>query len=557
MTTNPPLASGGTRPGPWALGLRTPDFGTLTWRRVALWIGLLAAYGLLDRIDAMLTPGPMQPTPWDLSGGLAFAILLLEGPWFAPLAALAEFASARLSPGAHAPLAADLASAAALAAAYAPAAVFLRRRGWMGLARQSELSALVLTVVMAAAVRTGVDAAVAGLAAQGRGAASPQTLAVLLGERLTGTVAGVLVVTPVVMGLWPRPWRLDVRALPEAAAQFAVLMGTCLLVTPPAGPDTFRYFYLLFLPQIWIALRGGVLRTALGTMVVQAALILFLMGRPDVTTLSFNYQVRLLALALSSLFLAVAVAARRAAEAALRQRQDALARVSRLSLAGEMAATLAHELNQPLMAAIAYARTAQVLAGEDRDPRLDEALDGAVRQSERAGDIVRNLRRFVGRPDGAKLRHNLDDLLREAVDLVEPRRAATGARILRVVSRDLPPVSVNAIQVQQVVVNLLQNALESMARASIGPPIVKLVARSVAEGVEVETRDSGPGVDAALAESLFEPLVTDKAEGMGLGLAISRGIIEAHGGRLWLAENRPGRCVIRFTLPRAAPEMIA
>lgn len=554
MTTAQPLASDRARRGPWRLDLRTLA-ESLSGGRVALWIVLLAAYGLLDRVDAMLTPGPMQPTPWDLSGGLTFAVLLLEGPWFAPLAALAEFASARLSPGVHAPLAADLASAAALAAAYAPAAVFLRRRGWMGLARQSELSALVLAVVAAAAARTGVDAVIASVAAH-RGAlpVTPETLSALLGERLTGAVAGVFVVAPVIMCLWLRPWRLEARALPEAAAQFAVLIGICLLVTPPAQADTFRYFYLLFLPQIWIALRGGVLRTALGNLVVQAALILFLLGRPDVAALSFNYQVRLLALALSSLFLAVAVAERRAAEAALRQRQDALARVSRLSLAGEMAATLAHELNQPLMAAIAYARTAQVLSGDGRDARLDEALEGAVRQTERAGDIVRNLRRFVGRPDGAKGRHNLDDLLREAVDLVEPRRAAAGARILRVVSRDLPPVSVNAIQMQQVVVNLLQNALESMSKASVGPPVVKLVARSTVDGVEVETRDCGPGVDTALAESLFEPLVTDKPDGMGLGLAISRGIVEAHGGRLWLAENRPGRCVVRFTLPRAPTE---
>ncbi|MBS0408535.1 MAG: MASE1 domain-containing protein [Proteobacteria bacterium] len=534
---------------------RSLDIGGLSWRRTALWLALLAIYVALDRMDAMLTPGPMQPTPWDLSGGLTFAVLLWEGPWFAPLAALAEFASARLSPGAHAPLAADLASAAFLAAAYAPAAVFLRRRGWTGLARQAELSALVLTVAAAAAARTGVDAVIANLALRGGNLpASPETLAVLLGERMTGAVAGVFVVAPVFIGLRTTPWRLEPRAAPEAVAQFAVLVGLCLVVTPPGQADTFRYFYLLFLPQIWIALRGGVLRAAVGNLIVQVALILFLLGRPDIAALSFNYQVRLLALALSSLFLAVAVAERRAAEAALRQRQDALARVSRLSLAGEMAATLAHELNQPLMAAIAYARTAQVLAGEGRDPRLDEALDGTVRQSERAGDIVRNLRRFVGRPDDVRGRHNLDDLLRETVDLVEPRRAATGARILRVVSRDVPLVAVDAIQLQQVVVNLLHNALESMARASVGPPVVKLVARAVAEGVEVETRDSGLGVDAAIAAGLFEPLVTDKADGMGLGLAISRGIIEAHGGRLWLAENRPGRCVIRFTLPRAAPE---
>jgi two-component system sensor kinase FixL len=524
---------------------------TIPWpdpRRMAMWIAFLAVYGILDHADAALSAGPLQPAPWDLSGGLAFAFLLLEGPWLAPFAALAEFVSARVASGGHAPLAADALSAAALALTYAPAAWLLRRRGAGVLARQWDLSALGLAAVAAAAVRAGADMMIAiWMSGTGHG-----HWAGIFGERFTACVAGVAVMAPLIMSLRVPARRVEVRQGLEMAAQFALLIATCVLVMPPAQADTFRYFYLLFLPQIWIATRGGIAAAALGNLVVQGALMAFLLNRPDTVGLSFNYQVRLLALAVSTLFLAVAVAERRAIEAALRQRQDALARVSRLSLAGEMAAALAHELNQPLLATIAFARAAQKLAGDGAEPRVGEALEGAVRQAERAGAIVKGLRRFVGRSERKRGSQNLEGLAREAIDLVELQRQQVGARILLVADRDLPLVMADGIQIQQVLVNLLQNALDSTAESGVGGRIVKLVARRSQEWVEVETRDSGPGVPPDLTETLFDPLVSGKPEGMGLGLSISRGVVEAHGGRLWLAENRPGRCVFRFTLPVAS-----
>ncbi len=541
---------------PWRLRVSLAEL-----RRLGLWVGFMAAYWLLDHLDARLATGPLEPTPWDLSGGLAFVALLIEGPWLAPVVALADFISGRTG-GPRAPMGADVATALSLVLTYGLGAWALRRRGWTTIGRQTQLSAILLAAVLAAAVRAAIDMGVVAAAnsvAVGSGQALASLSVAAFEERLSASLTGIFMVAPLILGLREAPPALERRELPEAAAQFAVLLSVCILVAPPMQADAFRYFYLLFLPQMWIALRGGVLRVALGNLVVQVGLIVFLLNRPEAAGLSFNYQIRLLALAVSSLYLAVAVAERRQAENSLRQRQDALARVSRLSLAGEMAASLAHELNQPLLAAITYARTAQKLAGakagdEAADPRLGEALEGAVRQSERAGAIVRNLRRFVGRPESSRTRIAVDDLIRDALDLVEPQRLRVGARLLKVVDRDLPEVLVNSIQIEQVLVNLVQNAMDSVAGASIGPPVVKLVARRTAEGVEIETRDSGLGVPVELAETLFDPLVSGKERGMGLGLAISRSLVEAHGGALRLAENHPGRCVLRFTLP-AAPEM--
>lgn len=547
------------------MNLRRANLRRANLRRVGLWIGFVAAYWLLDHLDARLATGPLEPAPWDLSGGLAFAAMLIEGPWLALLAALAEFISGRTG-GPQAPMGADLATALWLGLTYGLGALVLRRRGWAAVGRQTQLSAILLVAVLVAAARAALDMGVVAAAnslATGAGRALASLSAAAFEERLSAFLTGICMVAPLILGLREAPPTLERRELPEAAAQFAVLLGVCVLVAPPVQADAFRYFYLLFLPQMWIALRGGVLRVALGNLVVQIGLIVFLLSRPEAAGLSFNYQIRLLALAISSLYLAVTVTERRRAEASLRQRQDALARVSRLSLAGEMAASLAHELNQPLLAAITYARTAQRLAGggeagQAADPRLEEALEealeGAVRQSERAGAIVRNLRRFVGRPETSRTRIAIDDLIRDALALVEPQRLRVGARLLKVVDRDLPEVLVNGIQIEQVLVNLLQNAMDSVSATSIGPPVVKLVARRTADGVEIETRDSGLGVPAELAESLFDPLVSGKERGMGLGLAISRSLVEAHGGALRLAENHPGRCVLRFTLPAAPLE---
>lgn len=556
------MSAGETRhrsAAPWTLAAPRVDL-----RRAGVWVGFVIAYWLLDHLDARLAAGPLEPAPWDLSGGLAFATLLIEGPWLAPLVALADFISGRTG-GPKAPMAADLATALSLAVTYGVAVLGLRRLGWTAIGRHRQLSAILLAAVLAAASRAAFDMGVVA-AANSVATDTGQALASLtldaFEERLSASLAGICMIAPLMLGLRAAPPALERRELPEAAAQFATLLGVCVLVTPSLQADAFRYFYLLFLPQMWIALRGGVLRVALGNLLVQIGLIAFLLSRPEAAGLSFNYQIRLLALAISSLYLAVNVAERRQAETSLRHRQDALARVSRLSLAGEMAASLAHELNQPLLAAITYARTAQKLSQANRgsdamNERLDEALEGAVRQSERAGAIVRNLRRFIGRPESSRTLVAMDDLIRDALALVEPQRLRVGVRLLKVVDRDLPEVLINSIQIEQVLVNLLQNAMDSVAVASIGPPVVKLVVRRTAEGVEVETRDSGLGVPAELAESLFEPLVSGKERGMGLGLAISRSLVEAHGGVLRLAENQPGRCVLRFTLAAAGASATA
>ena len=521
-------------------------------RTLALWIAFVIAYCLLDRLDLMRFP-LTSPLPLsDLAGGLAFALMIRRGPGLAPLVFGADLLSnvIGLSPGL--PIAAFVCSALALSGGYALAAGGLRRFSNLPADSQRGLLWLIGVAALAALGPALADLAVVR---QWGGLREPDDTTVVL-RAWSGNFIGMIVMAPLVANLgaarrWPRRSELI-----EFVGQLAVLSGALVFVVSTQQADRFRYFYLLFLPQIWIAVRFGIAGATIGNFVIQLGLIGYFLLHPVSDETVFNYDIRLITLTLSSLLLGCAVSERRAAETALRQRQDALARVSRLSLAGELAASLAHQLNQPLLATIAFTRAAQrfLLAGETGNASADatQAMNEAVIQAERAGEIVRTLRGFIGKGEIERRPHKLATVVRDTITLAEPECARAGIRIVNAIDKSLPTVQVDAVQVQQVLLNLIQNAIDALDQPAITTRIIQLSARRSADRmVEVEVRDSGPGLSPQTVDRLFEPFSGDKGHGMGLGLLISRGIIEAHAGRLWLDENRSGRCVFRFTLPIA------
>jgi C4-dicarboxylate-specific signal transduction histidine kinase len=312
---------------------------------------------------------------------------------------------------------------------------------------------------------------------------------------------------------------------------------------------------LLVLPSIWAAARFGVRGAVVINIVLQLGMVAaFVIVVKDADSI-IAYQFRMLVLTLSTLFLGVAVTERRRAEDSLRRRQDQLDRCARLSIAGEMAAALAHELNHPLSAALTYARTAQrLIDSPTSDPaRLRAAMNGAATQAERAGTIIRTLREFIGQGQLKRQPQGLAVLVRDSLALLETDCLQAGIRIEAALDRALPPVLVDAVQVQQVLLNLLRNAIEALEPVGGSRRLVSISANATVEAdrVTIEVADSGPGLGQEQVERLFQPFSTTKASGMGLGLAICRTIIEAHGGRLWLAGNSPAGCSFRFTLPVA------
>jgi two-component system sensor kinase FixL len=245
---------------------------------------------------------------------------------------------------------------------------------------------------------------------------------------------------------------------------------------------------------------------------------------------------------------------RQETQAKLQELQANLFHVSRLSALGEMASSLAHELNQPLAAINNYLKGSQRLLQESQDPRaamIREALGKAAAQALRAGDIIRRLRDFVTRRESDKTIVRVARLLEDTSAL-----ALVGARELGVMVRfQIAPtvthVLVDAVQIQQVLVNLLRNALEAM-QESVRREL--FVVATLTSMVEIMVSDTGHGVPEELLPRLFEPFMTTKETGMGVGLSISKTIIEAHGGHLWVEANPIGGTIFRFTLPSVNEE---
>jgi len=248
------------------------------------------------------------------------------------------------------------------------------------------------------------------------------------------------------------------------------------------------------------------------------------------------------------------ITARKRTEESLQRAQADLARIARTATMGEMASTIAHELNQPLAAVVANASAcARWLAAQPPNlPEANDAVSRIVRDGKRASDVIARIRAFVGRRESQKALLPLDEVMREALGMMEAALRGHGVSLTIAPASRLPHVIADRVQVQQVIVNLAMNAVEAMEQRT---------ERTLAAGVEacggdalrVWLRDSGTGLGADQRERIFDAFYTTKPNGMGMGLAISRSIVEAHGGRLWATPNDGPGETFQFTLPVPAP----
>ena len=244
---------------------------------------------------------------------------------------------------------------------------------------------------------------------------------------------------------------------------------------------------------------------------------------------------------------------REESEARLQEIQNELTRLARLNELGEMASTLAHELNQPLAAIANYSQgCVRLLKNMAEGPaaQMREALEDTARQSLRAAEIIRHLREFVTRGETEKAPQDLRKLIEEAGALALLGSKEFGVRSVFAFSPTTKEVLVNRIQIQQVLINLMRNAIEAMRDGERR----ELIVRTLPDGPDqmvVEVEDTGPGISDEIAARLFQPFVTSKASGMGIGLSISKRIIEAHRGGISARRNENGGTTFRFTLPIA------
>jgi len=246
------------------------------------------------------------------------------------------------------------------------------------------------------------------------------------------------------------------------------------------------------------------------------------------------------------------ISERKQAAEADRQYQMELAHVARLSTMGEMASGMAHELNQPLTAIATSADACARLLESDgtHTDRVLDVLETIGTQARRAGGIIQQLRQFVRKEEPSHTQVNINHLVEEVLMLMEPEIRKAGIRVILDLDNEIPRVLAQQIQIDQVILNLVRNAIEAMLDIPEEKRILTLRTRSAGgNAVITSVEDSGPGLSEEIRDKLFDPFITSKARGMGLGLSISMGIITAHKGNLYCDSSTPKGTIFRFTLP--------
>ncbi len=241
-------------------------------------------------------------------------------------------------------------------------------------------------------------------------------------------------------------------------------------------------------------------------------------------------------------------------EATLSQKQIELTRVSRLSTMGEMASRLAHELNQPLSAITHYCDAGAIIINEMADPNADlkQILKETYEQAHRAGEIIRGIRQFVRKEEPSKSPANINRIVSETLRYFEPELRDNGISV-HFDSCDNIELMLDRIQIQQVLVNLIRNSIEALeSNRAVHKELIVRTKQMDGETIRVTVEDSGHGIESVVSNKLFQPFDATKQSGMGMGLTISRSIIEAHGGILWSAHDIERGARFHFTLPISA-----
>lgn len=616
------------------------------WDGRALSIGALylALYVLLDWLSYARPLFAIGITPWNPQAGLTLAFLLVFGSRWLSITIIAALISERLVHPQSASLAIVVASALWIGLAYGGIAVAMRR--WQ---LAAPITSAIDAARMAAISVAGtliVAAGYVGLFVAGGELSAGDALRAIA-RYWVGDLNGVLAITPLL--IYGMDWRERIKALRDRPWEVSAQLGVIVLVlaaifTLPAG-DQLRFFYLLFVPVIWIALRWSWAGAMLAVLAIQAGLLIA--AEANIPTARFiDLQFLMLTLSLTGLLLGAVVAERagvlqrvamreaeqrallamapdavlavdaseeiqianaaalrlfgerasahqgrrlttllpglrldsavgratldgrcadgrsfpaeiawarldapastgflvtvrdatdrRRAEEQLRERDAALGRAMRFAVAGELASALAHELNQPITALVSYLRASEILAAQNEgdEERLQTTLSKAAQEAIRASQVLRRLRDFYQGGAFKREEIHIPSICNAVVSAFQDRLRRADASLVVSVDQAIPHMEGDATQVEIVLHNLLANALDTVAQVAERPRRIDLFASCDDRTITIRVEDSGPGIPPDIASKLFEPFVTSKPDGMGLGLAISRSLIRARGGEL-------------------------
>jgi signal transduction histidine kinase len=529
---------------------RRPPPALRTLATSAVYIG---AYVALDWASYIHPLAQLAITPWNPPPGLSLFLLLRYGLRYTPALFVAALAAELLVRGVPSHPLLTLGSSVLLAAGYALAGALLA--GPLHIGRNlGSLRDVNRFVAVAVAAPLPVALAYAGLHVA-LGDLPSAEFATAVTQFWIGDAIGIVVTTPLLLEYAERrvAWRARVDA--ELTLQAVAILAAVWIVFGLRATDEFKFFYLLFLPLIWIAMRRGLRGAVVASLVIQLGLIA---AAEQVAAKGFllrELQFLMLTLALTALYLGMAVTERANAERLVAMRDATLNRALRMATAGELAASVAHELNQPLSAIGTYVRACVAMVERPPGgPLLRETLDRISREVTRAGEVIRRLRDFYRTGSTRRERVAPTALASAVVASLGPRLTQNGIELVVDAAPDLPPIHVDEVQMRAVLHNLVANAIDALSAGPAANRRIRIVLTARPDGhLSFDIGDNGPGISAEVADRLFEPFNTTKSDGMGLGLAMSRSIVEAHGGRLSFHPAAERGATFLLVLPPAEP----
>lgn len=502
---------------------------------------------VLNAISHAQTVLPLALAPWVPPPGLTLAFLMLYGMRYMPWLVAVTFLAAIVLNGPPPKWTEAILAASFLTAFHGTLALWLKRGLHIDPHFRSlrDLSWFLVASVIAAWVGSAMH--VFSEALHG-GPESASWFADLVNFWVSDLIR-LLVVGPLVLVHADDKWRTW-RPTREMFLQATAIIVALWVIFGLKYTDQFKFFYLLFLPLIWIAMRHGIHGATAGLAGIHLGLnsILEWLALHAITVVEF--QMLMLGLSLTGLFLGMTVTVRRATEERLHQREADLNQALRLAAAGEMAQALAHELNQPLSALANYAQAGRMMLAnlEQHGPLLATTLNKIADEAGRAGQVIHHLREFFR---GGMMHMEMcpvAELVEEGISPLRKRADRYGIELSVTPATNLPVIPADRVQIATVLLNLVGNAIDSLRKSPGSEKRIEVTAELLPDRlVRVCVMDNGPGIAPEIQDRLFQPFATSKPEGMGLGLAISRTLVEAHGGTLELVHSRPARFC--FTLP--------
>lgn len=532
--------------------------------RIALGAALVVLFVALEWLSSIHEFMSVPITPWNPGLGVVFAFMLLSGPAYCLVLFAGVIIAELLVVGTTLQWPVVIAIAAIISLVYGIAATVTRLvlRLDAGLYHLRDLFVL-LAVAVAAALVTSALVALLLLLDHRIALDNVLTASTPL---LVGDIIGIAVITPLILRLvmlsqgraslsgYSRPLAIEIILF------VGFVCGALWVILGGDGGSGLKYFYLLFVPVVLAAVRDGFDGACVALAVTQFALVgLMHYFGYDAQTFT-QMQTLMLVLTGTGLVVGAVVSERQnaahrmqIAEQRLREKEAEAGQAARFSLVSGMAAALAHEINQPMTAARALARSVQhLLEGSAPDlPRANSNITNVIAQIDHASGVMRRMRDFLrrGRPHVSTF--DISEMLHDTVALAQPDANTRDIDLIVLPGEKMPLAHGDRIQLQQVVLNLVKNAMEALTESGRKDGQIQLAAREAMapSRIEISVSDNGPGITPELAKSLFEPLTTSKHEGLGLGLSISQTIVESHGGRIWLQSGEAGQTEFRFSLP--------